>query len=283
MMAYFFCIGWATLFVFLAERQFKRVPIGKYKKKPLGRLLKRKEAHEMHPIIEKPIQTAEPEVLEHANLGAGEVKHINVILDGNDEIAILTPNITIKNSTPKQEENKKIQDIQRVRSNIIENNFPLNNGPASMKRRLVRKHGVKIELPNNKKGNENNDRGITKITEPTTSAPKRKIDSKMIVDIMTARKQKNREKNVEKVMPKKEEIPSRLVDMAKRTDNKKTLRNKPHIVGDEIFREKKINNIVKNAQKQKNNKRGKNIDGISKHRKVRKVEPPEIQKDEAGE
>ena len=98
MMAYFFCIGWTTLFVFLAERQFKRLPVEKYRKRYFGRLLNGREAQKTYPNIEKHIGSVKPEISKLMNSSSSEVKHINVRLEGDDEVTIVIPNIAFKNS-----------------------------------------------------------------------------------------------------------------------------------------------------------------------------------------
>lgn len=127
MLVYLFCIVWATFFVFLAERQFRRVPVKVRQNKPRKRLVKGKKCMEEEAlnkdaaVREKPETSRTDELVDAAREGAGVVAGVNKKID------IVMP----KMNAPR------FQGVDEVRKEIVEKNLPLSNGPASRGRRII--------------------------------------------------------------------------------------------------------------------------------------------------
>ena len=175
-----------------------------------------------------------------------EVKHVEVIIDGNDEIAIITPRIVKKfsdsnfvsasdsdsNSITKP---KKGLDIQIVRNHIIKNNLPLNRGPASGKNGASSPQNIEVHVHSDKV--EINDKNIE---EPVSKSVTNKPTPKVIVDIRPLKKHiKNKTEN--KKIEKNSKSASKIVKHRR-------------MVGGEVFREKKIEKIIHNVEKRETDK-----------------------------
>lgn len=253
MFVYIFCIIWATVFVFLAERKFKKIPFElPSDRKKDGLLAKFLQRINKVPVTKRTNQPVTPIEKNWTIATPQETKHIDVVLDGNDEIAVIIPNVGKSALKPKKNSNIK-HDIQKVRNIIIENNLPLNRGPASRKHTSAASKNIKVDFLDDDAKNLEETQEEAEIVLPKPS--KRKVESKIIMDVITARKQaKNADETKEKIL--KEIKPKNNEPMHRRT------------VGDEIFREKKVKNIVQSARRKKSVAIVNDI--VVKNKKIRK-------------
>ena len=236
MFVYIVCIVWATFFVYLAERQFKKIPYDapadRKKDNLLAKILQRINKAQ---TIKRTAQPAAPIEKNWTVATPKEKRHINVVLDGNDEIAIIIPNIGKNVAKPKKKSKTK-HDIRKVRNIIIENNLPLNEGPASRKHASDVSKNIKADFLDEKA--EVQEETQENIEKTSPKPPKRKVEAKIIMDVIAARKQ------VINGNEAKEKISNDV-----KLDNKEPRHRR--MVGGEIFREKKVENIVQSARKKK--------------------------------
>ena len=247
MFVYIFCIVWATFFVFLAERQFKRIPtevtLPKQKKSFLDFL-----RNLWNKIKDKQPEQASTEEAKNWKIATpSEAKHIEVVLDGNDEIAMIIPHI-IKKSPKSNVKHKKSLDIQKVRSRIIKNNLPLNRGPASRKNETPPAQDIESNNHNDQAVIDDNNKEES-ISKPAANKQKPKV----IVD----------------KRPPKKHIKGKFKTKKAEKNSKPASKIVKHrrMVGGEVFREKKIEKIIYNVEKQETDKKvsSENIESKKKY------------------
>ena len=104
MFVYIFCIVWATLFVFLAERQFKKIPVEDERKKSGSRFVLRKKEKKdtvQNDDATRPQQTEVP-LTEREAMKLVEKKDKNDINNGN-KIDVVFPTVILPVKPIKQD------------------------------------------------------------------------------------------------------------------------------------------------------------------------------------
>ena len=234
MFVYIVCIVWATFFVYLAERQFKKIPYdAPADRKREGLLTKFLQRFGKRLVTKHAEQPVAPMKNDWSIATPRKTRHINVALDDDDEITIIIPNVR-KSVSKQKEKSKDKHNVKKARSIIIDNNLPLNIDPAFGNHVSAISHNINVDSLDDKTKAQEEDQKHVENTLPKSA--KRKVNPRIIMDVFAGRKQnktinKTKGKKLKEVRPVNKELEHR------------------RMVGDEIFRNKKVDNIIQSARK----------------------------------
>ena len=243
MFVYIFCIVWATFFVFLAERQFRRIPVDVAVDKQKHSLLKDLLQRINNLFNKRTSQIVKLENKKQKDKISDRPKHIKVNLADKDEITIIIPNIR-KDFSDSEKPHMVGQEIQRSTNLNIQNSFSPINKHTVGKNRGVIAQNIKVDFLDEKIDVQND------IDDETIHGSTRKnIEPKIIMDIIASKKYNNNKTESRK-----------KTKISKSKDKTKNIKQQ-RMVGGEIFRKKKVESIVRSVYT-KTNSRYSNIDII---------------------